>query len=70
MDHNLETIQRMAEEGYPAAQYNFGICHLQGEGVLKDMTKAMSWFQQAAENGLPEAQYNLALPWHPPGRRR
>ena len=41
------------------AQYNFGCCYYYGEGVTKDYSKAVYWYQKAAEQGYAVAQYNF-----------
>lgn len=43
-----------------AAQNNIGIIYLKGgNGVAKDVKKAVEWFEKAAEQGDADAQYNL-----------
>lgn len=41
-----------------------GLCYLFGEGVAKDKTEAVKWFQCAAEQGDPEAIYYLSKCYH------
>ena len=41
------------------AQYNLGCCYVNGDGVAKDITKAVELFRKAAEQGNGMAQYNL-----------
>ncbi|MFA6102820.1 MAG: tetratricopeptide repeat protein [Victivallaceae bacterium] len=41
------------------AQYNLGVRYQNGDGVDKDMTKAVVWYRKAAEQGNAEAQNNL-----------
>jgi TPR repeat protein len=38
-----------------------GICYSQGQGVVKDESKAAHWFAAAAAQGHADAQYNLGL---------
>lgn len=33
------------------AQYNLGVCYEQGEGIDKDISKAIEWYQKATEQG-------------------
>ena len=35
----------------PSAQYNVGIAYLNGDGVGRDVIKALSWFERAAAQG-------------------
>jgi len=51
-----DTLPTDAEE-----QINLGVNYLKGDGVPKDMKKAVSWFTKAAEQGNAGAQYNLGL---------
>lgn len=55
-----ELIQR-AEQGDAAAQARLGYAYMRGEGVEKDMARAVVWWQKAAEQGDARAQMNLAL---------
>ena len=42
------------------AQYNLGVCYLEGKGTAQDYKKAVEWFEKAGEKGVKDAQYNLA----------
>ncbi|MGB0169740.1 MAG: tetratricopeptide repeat protein [Paracoccaceae bacterium] len=42
------------------AQYNLGIMHSFGLGVVPDYKASVKWYTRAAEQGDPIAQYNLA----------
>ena len=48
-----------AEKGYAKAQYNLGVMHDKGQGVLQDYKEAFRWYKLAAEQGYATAQYNL-----------
>ena len=48
-----------AEKSFPKALYELGVCYYYGNGVEKDLTKAVEWFTKAAEQGYVSAQYNL-----------
>ena len=41
--------------------YNLGVAYANGQGVDKNPTEAIRWFQSAAELGLTDAQFNLAV---------
>lgn len=43
----------------PGAQCVIGKAYLNGEGVPKDLTKALQWFRKAAEAGNVAGQRNL-----------
>ena len=36
------------------------MCYEQGNGIDRNLQKAMEWYQKAAEQGIAESQYNLA----------
>lgn len=51
----------LAEQGDAAAQFNVGVMHERGKGVLKDNSEAAKWYELSAEQGHAHAQYNLGL---------
>jgi len=54
-----EMYRKAAVNGDAKAQYNLGLCYYNGNGVNKDMEKAVEWYLKAAEQGHAEAQYAL-----------
>ena len=64
-------IKPLAEQGNADAQYNLGVMYANGEGVLKDLSKAKYWIKKAYENpgvsastkGLAEWNWNLFKLW-------
>lgn len=68
-------FQRAAEQGHARAYFNvletsayagdidacysLAMCYAQGNGVVKDIDKAVAWYCQAALKGHAEAQYEL-----------
>ena len=52
--------QEESEEGDSDAQYNLGLCYLNGEGAIQDRTKALRWLRKAAEQGNEDAKKILA----------
>lgn len=48
-----------AEKSFPKALCGLGVCYYYGNGVEKDLTKAVEWFTKAAEQGDADAQYEL-----------
>lgn len=57
----LETLELEAGQGDASAANNIGAMYAVGDGVPKDDSKAMMWFQKAAAWGGRDAQYNLAV---------
>ncbi|MFZ3340217.1 MAG: GAF domain-containing protein, partial [Terriglobales bacterium] len=59
--HALSTadLRKLAEQGDPDAQWQLGILYHDGDGVPKDDTLAVQWFQRAAEQGYVRAQSTL-----------
>jgi TPR repeat protein len=50
-----------ADQGDAAAQYNYGKCLDEGEGVSKDLRGAAQYYKLAADQGDAEAQYYFAI---------
>ncbi|MGL6175773.1 MAG: tetratricopeptide repeat protein [Vibrionaceae bacterium] len=55
----LAEVQRAAEQGDAAAQYNLGLMYHYGEEIARDHKQAAHWYRQAAEQGHAYAQFNL-----------
>jgi|GEM_PF-2157770 hypothetical protein len=51
----------LAEKGNASAQYNLGIAYYYGNGVLKDIGAAVTWYEKSAKQGCAEAQYALGV---------
>ena len=43
------------------AMYNLAMCYLNGSGVQKDYSQAVSWLTKAVKKKYPAAQYQLAV---------
>jgi len=56
----FEWYVRAAEKGHALAQYNLGICYLEGLGVPQSYPDAIRWFRRSATNGYYLAQQFLA----------
>ena len=52
-------LLRLAEQGDARAQFNLGLAYVNGQGVVKNMTLAVAWFEKAGQQGLADAQYAL-----------
>ena len=57
----LSDLIESASSGNPDAQTSLGVLYAKGEGVQKDSSKAVYWFQKAAEQGHPKAQNSLGV---------
>lgn len=55
-----EEYLQQAAAGDVAAMSNLGTCYFRGEGVEKDLTRAVSWYRRSAELGFLPALLNLA----------
>ena len=53
--------EKYCEQGDADAQFNLGLCYYIGEGVDKDLEKAVYWYSKAAEQGRASAQFNLGI---------
>lgn len=48
--------QNLAERGHGPAQYNIGLMHFYGQGVLRDRIEACKWFLLAKANGVDKGR--------------
>ncbi len=55
----FEKDRTLADEGDVEAQFRLGSRYEKGEGVPRDVMKAIGWYQRAADNGSVKAQINL-----------
>ena len=55
----FELYKEAANENDPIAQYNMGICHLNGFVVKKDTIKGLRFLEKSAMQGTPHAQVML-----------
>lgn len=53
-------FRQAAEQGHTNAEYEVGMCYLDGDGVNEDEYEAAKWFRKAALKGHAEAQFELA----------
>lgn len=53
--------QKLANQGYPVAQFNLGNMYYKGKGVRQDYAKAVEWYTKSANQGDAQAQYNLGV---------
>ena len=60
----FQEFKKAAEQGHAKAQYNLGLMHDNGRGVLQDYEEAVKWYRLAAEKGIAIAQGNLGLMYH------
>ena len=52
---------RTAERGHAEAQYQLGLLYEYGNGVEKDIARAVEYYQKAAEQGHPKAHATLEI---------
>lgn len=55
----LYYFTKAAELGNCEAQFSLGQMYYQGDGVVKNLEKALSWFKKAAAQGVTEAEQYL-----------
>ena len=58
---SVSEVETLAKEGNVYAQTKLGNLYRKGEGVSKDLVKAVAWYQKAADQGNADSQYNLGL---------
>lgn len=58
-EFGIQCFIELAEEDYPTAQYILGMKYYLGDGIEKDIGKAISWLKKAAFQGIVEAQKQL-----------
>jgi TPR repeat protein len=56
---DIAALRKRAEAGDAVAQYNLGVCYVDGNGVPQNMIEAVKWYLKAAEQGNANAQFNL-----------
>ena len=61
---NIEELKQRAAAGDAEAQYELGICYLNGEDIKLDEEAAVLWFQISAKQGYAEAQSVLGECYH------
>ena len=59
MEHIIEYYTKAAEQGFPRAQHNLGVCYEYGKGVNINKAKAVEWYQKAANQGYENAKTAL-----------
>ena len=58
-DEAVVMLKRAAVGGLADAQYDYGLCCFNGDGLAEDKAEAVVWFRKAAFQGMPEAQYTI-----------
>lgn len=56
---SVSDLRTMAEQGDPEAQFVLGTMYRDGQGVEKDLSKTLKWWETAAELGNVDAQFAL-----------
>jgi len=57
----VELYRQAAEAGNDEAQWRFGACLQNGNGVPSDQVEACFWYRKSAESGFPYGMFSLAL---------
>ena len=55
----MELFQQAADQDNARAQYLLGQCYEHGQGVAKDLSRAMELYHQAADGGSKDAKERL-----------
>jgi len=55
----LKIFRPLAAQGNATAQFNLGVMHDVGRGVMQDYAQAAKWYRLAATQGHAAAQFNL-----------
>ena len=56
----MPMLEKAAQMGHSGAQNHLGVDYKTGEGVAKDLKKAIYWYQKAIDQNNPKAMWNLA----------
>ena len=57
---SAQKLMKAADEGDAAAQYELGLCYLDGKGVALDSLECFNWINKAAAQGYTDALNQLA----------
>lgn len=57
----VETFEKAVEYGSAMAAHMLGVAYMNGEGVTKDLDKAIAYFTTAVEGGLQGAAFSLSM---------
>jgi TPR repeat protein len=60
----VSACRRLADQGRPWAEFQYGSMYYFGLGLPKDLKEAMKWYRRSAQQGEPQAQYNLGLMYY------
>ena len=67
----LPIWRELAQGGNADAEYALGVTYFKGEGVPRDLSESMKWFERAAKSGNVNAMFNLgAAYWEGNGTRQ
>ena len=50
---------KIAQTGDPKALFNIAYCYFTGEGTVKDINKAIEYYEKSAQNGIADAYYHI-----------
>jgi TonB family protein len=58
--NHLQSLQKLARDNYPPAQYEVGVMLLNGEHLAVDVPNGIRYLEKAARQNFPAAVHNLA----------
>ena len=64
MDRAFSEFMRAADQGHAGAQYYVGTMYHVGQGVPKDLVRALEWLQKSADNGNANAFIELGVMYY------
>lgn len=56
-----EIFKKLADDGNPLAQCDYGVCLVEGKGVEKNEEAAAEYWQKSADAGFPLAEHKLGI---------
>ena len=57
----VENFTKAAELGNGMAMHMLGVAYMMGEGVEKDLDKAIEWFEKAVAEGLQGSAFSISM---------
>lgn len=58
----ITLLEKVSQRGtYPRSAHSLGVCYHEGQGVQKDVSKAVKYFEQAAQHRFGDSCLRLAV---------
>jgi|GEM_PF-3465122 len=61
---SIAQLEKSAADGNATAMFELGAAYHDGDGVEKNLDKALQWFKKSAELNYPQAQFNLGVMYY------